>query len=88
MLCARIQFIYTALLLHITMDSDVPEKDYNHILGVLQEGNVSILELVNVQFLCRNYGMPSSSLKLRLVVLSCSTRMPQMVNIHLHLSHH
>ena len=30
------------------MDSDVPEKDYNHILGVLQEGNVSILELVNV----------------------------------------
>ena len=30
------------------MDSNVPEKDYNHILGVLQEGNVSILELVNV----------------------------------------
>lgn len=48
MLCARIQFIYTALLLRITMDSDIPEKDYNHILGVLQEGNVSILELVNV----------------------------------------
>ena len=48
MSCARIQFIYTALLLRITMDSDVPEKDYNHILGVLQEGNVSILELVNV----------------------------------------
>ena len=43
-----IQFIYTALL-HIMMDSaDVPEKDYNRILGVLQEGNVSILELVNV----------------------------------------
>ena len=30
------------------MHSNVPEKDYNHILGVLQEGNVSILELVNV----------------------------------------
>ncbi|KAM6491737.1 hypothetical protein JOM56_012777 [Amanita muscaria] len=30
------------------MDSDVPEKDYNRILGVLQEENVSILELVNV----------------------------------------
>jgi hypothetical protein len=42
------QYNLSAALLHITMDSDIPEKDYNRILGVLQEENVSIPELVNV----------------------------------------
>ena len=30
------------------MDSNVPGKDHNRILGVLQKENISILELVNM----------------------------------------